>query len=234
MDAFKIDKMLEKFAERCVPACNETYKKHVFFKHEQAQSESLDQYITGLMKLCDWLILGVTDNRVREKLLGKYQIIKATQVTRSQANEISGKAVEIPDHEEINLLKITIECAKAPNLIHTLLFSTYTTCQQRLDLHRCNDCSAKEHAPCCPCQKNTWARKPLPVEEVQDKLINSRQKQVFHYNLKGAALPELQAGQIVRMKKTGESTWSKAVCKRMIGQRSYVVISGSQTYRRNC
>ena len=52
-----------------------------------------------------------------------------------------------------------------------------------------------------PVKKTPGPAKPLPVEEVQDKLINSRQKQVFHYNLKGAALLELQAGQIVRMKK---------------------------------
>ena len=74
---------------------------------------------------------------------------------------------------------------------------------------------------------------PLPAQEVQEKLINSKQRQVFHYNLKGTALPELQPGQSVRMKKPGESTWSEATCKKMIGPRSYAVVSGNQTYRRN-
>ena len=73
----------------------------------------------------------------------------------------------------------------------------------------------------------------LPPQAVQDKLINSKQKQAFYYNLKGKALPELQPGQTVRMKKPKESTWTEAVCKKMIGPRSYVVVSGGQTYRRN-
>ena len=75
--------------------------------------------------------------------------------------------------------------------------------------------------------------KSVPPQDVQDKLINSKQKQAFYYNLKGTALPELQPGQAVRMKKPNESTWSEAVCKKMIGPRSYVVVSGGRTYRRN-
>ena len=47
----------------------------------------------------------------------------------------------------------------------------------------------------------------------------------FYYNLKGTALPELQPGQIVRMKKPNASTWSQAVCKEMIGPHSHVVES---------
>ena len=49
--ALKIDKVLEKFEERCVPARNETYERFVFFKREQLPSESLDCYVTALMKL---------------------------------------------------------------------------------------------------------------------------------------------------------------------------------------
>ena len=75
--------------------------------------------------------------------------------------------------------------------------------------------------------------KSVPPEDVQEKLINSKQKQAFYYNLKGTALPELQPGQTVRMKRPQESTWTEAVCKKMIGPRSYVVVSGGRTYRRN-
>ena len=84
-DDFKIDKVLEKFEERCVPARNETYEKYVFYKREQSSSESLDRYITTLIKLSetcgfgdlreslvrDRLILGVKDDKVREKLMRK-------------------------------------------------------------------------------------------------------------------------------------------------------------------
>ena len=110
-DALKIDKVLEKFEERCVPLRNETYERYVFFKREQLSNESLDNYITALMKLSescgfgalreslarDRLILGVKDDRVHQKLLGKRDLdldkaietIKASQVTHSRATEIS-------------------------------------------------------------------------------------------------------------------------------------------------
>ena len=46
--------------------------------------------------------------------------------------------------------------------------------------------------------------KSVPPEDVQEKLINSKQKQTF--NLKGTALPKLQPGQTVRMKRPQESS----------------------------
>ena len=73
----------------------------------------------------------------------------------------------------------------------------------------------------------------VPLRDVQQRLIASRQKQVYYYNLKGNALPEVQPGQIVRMKKPNESTWTKAVCEKMIGPRSYDLVSGHRTYRGN-
>ena len=75
--------------------------------------------------------------------------------------------------------------------------------------------------------------KSVPPQDVQEKLISSKQKQAFYYNLKGKALPELQPGQTVRMKRPNQTTWTEAVCKKMIGPRSYVVVSGGRTYRRN-
>ena len=110
-DALKIDTVLKKFEERCVPVHNETYERYVFFKREHLSNESLNNYIAALMKLsesrgfgalreslgCDRLILGVKDDRVRQKLLGKRDLyqdkfietIKASQVTHSRATEIS-------------------------------------------------------------------------------------------------------------------------------------------------
>lgn len=123
-DAMKIANVLEKFEERCVPARNETYERYVFFKREQSSSESLDCYITTLIKLSetcgfgtlreslvrDRLILGVKDGKVREKLLGKrdldlnkaIEILKASEVTHYRATEISE---ESSVQESINTLK---------------------------------------------------------------------------------------------------------------------------------
>ena len=63
------------------------------------------------------------------------------------------------------------------------------------------------------------------LQDVQQKLIGSKQRQAFYYDQKGTALPELQPGQTVRMKKPNASTWSQAVFKEMIGPRSHVVES---------
>ena len=87
-------------------------------------SRSLDCYITALMKLSencgfgtlreslvrDRLILGVKDDRIQEKLLGKrdlgldkaVEIIKAGQVTHLRASEIAGEASV---QEDVNAVK---------------------------------------------------------------------------------------------------------------------------------
>ena len=53
--------------------------------------------------------------------------------------------------------------------------------------------------------------KSVPQQDLQERLISSKQKQAFYYNLKGTALPELQPGQTVRMKRPHEFTWKEAV-----------------------
>ena len=67
----------------------------------------------------------------------------------------------------------------------------------------------------------------VPLQDVQQRLIASRQKQAYYDNLKEKALPELQLGQIVKMKKLNENIWTEAVCKKMIGPQSYAVVSGN-------
>ena len=69
----------------------------------------------------------------------------------------------------------------------------------------------------------------VPPQDVQQTLIASRQKQAYYDNLKGKALPELQLGQIVKMKKLIENIWTEAVCKKMIGPQSYAVVSGNRS-----
>ena len=54
-------------------------------------------------------------------------------------------------------------------------------------------------------------------------------KQAYYDNLKGKALPELQLGQIVKMKKLNENIWTEAVCKKLIGPRSYAVVPGNRS-----
>jgi hypothetical protein len=112
-DNFKIAKVLEKFEERCVPARNEIFERYNFFKRNQDKGESLDAYITTLLKLSetcafgdlreslvrDRLVYGIRDDHVREKLLGKrdldldkcIDILKYSELTHFQAEEISSE-----------------------------------------------------------------------------------------------------------------------------------------------
>ena len=178
-DALKIDKVLEKFEERCVPARNETYERYVFFKREQLSNESLDSYITTLMKLSescgfgalreslvrDRLILGVKDDRVREKLLGKRDLdlnkaietIKASQVTHSRATEISE---EFSANEDINAVGQSSKPkrgkgsrrkppSKAPSKIKECLFCGGTHALERklcpASGQKCKKCGKEGH-----------------------------------------------------------------------------------------
>mgnify|MGYP002803437980 CR=1 FL=1 len=94
-----------------MPARNEIFERHNFFKPNQNKGESLDAYITTLLKLSetcalgdlreslvrDRLVYGIRDDQVREKLLGKRQldldkcieILKSSELTHYQAKEIS-------------------------------------------------------------------------------------------------------------------------------------------------
>ena len=68
--ALKVDKVLEKFEERCVPVRNETYERYIFFKREQLSDESLDSYITALMKLSESCGFGaLRKSLVRDRLI---------------------------------------------------------------------------------------------------------------------------------------------------------------------
>ena len=73
----------------------------------------------GESLVCDQLILGVKDDRVREKLLGKRDLnmdkvietIKASQVIHSRPTDISE---EFAASEEINAVKHKLKCQVKP------------------------------------------------------------------------------------------------------------------------
>ena len=93
--------------------------------------------------------------------------------------------------------------------------------------------TAEERATCYHWHASSLNLWQCPPQDVQKRLIASRQNQAYYYNLKGKALPELQPGQIFRMKKPNENILIEVVCKKMIGPRSYDVVSGNGSYRRN-
>lgn len=81
--AIKIEKVLLKFEEHCELKKNVSYERYKFFSRAQESSESIDQYVMILRKLCetcefgtmknslikDRIVLGVNNTKTRERLL---------------------------------------------------------------------------------------------------------------------------------------------------------------------
>ena len=86
-------------------------------------------------------------------------------------------------------------------------------------------------------------RSLLPIEEslmdphvpscVPQKIVKAKEDQAKYYNRNVKTLPELASGQAVRMKLPGETVWTKGVCLKALGDRSYHVKVKGAVYRRN-
>ena len=84
-DCGDITKVLNEFEAKCAPVSNMIYKQYVFNKSTQDVGESLDHYLTEIMKqadLCkygnlkdelirDQLVSGIKSNKTHETLLAK-------------------------------------------------------------------------------------------------------------------------------------------------------------------
>ena len=56
-DATKIEPVLRKFEEYCIPRENTIYERFLFFTRDQRESETIDQYLTELRQIaanCDF------------------------------------------------------------------------------------------------------------------------------------------------------------------------------------
>ena len=96
-DSAKITPVLDKFATYCQPCKNIPFERYRFNRRMQEPGESYDQYSTALRKLaegCDFahitseeilrdrLVFGISDNKVRERLL------RESMLTLAKTNEI--------------------------------------------------------------------------------------------------------------------------------------------------
>ena len=77
--------------------------------------------------------------------------------------------------------------------------------------------------------------KPKIVEDVQEKLVKTKQLQAKYYNISAKELPALSQGEIVRVKPTDRSgRWFKARVERQVDVRSYEVrTEDGKVLRRN-
>ena len=106
-----IAKVLEAFEARCVLVTNVIYERYMFNKRAQDAGESIDHFITDIIKLAehcqygelkddlirDKLVSGIQDDKVREKLLGvkdlnlekTIETLRISQATKDMASHIS-------------------------------------------------------------------------------------------------------------------------------------------------
>ncbi|XP_062510502.1 uncharacterized protein LOC134186529 [Corticium candelabrum] len=88
--------VLEKFRDRCVPQVNQTFEKYNFFRRNQDIGESMNAYITAVMKLSNtYSFGGLKDDHVARSACSwnsrrRNQTEAAgSQVTSQQAQEIA-------------------------------------------------------------------------------------------------------------------------------------------------
>ena len=125
-DEGKFEDVLREFDENCLPRTNETYEAYTFFSRSQHAGETVEAYITALYKLSsicnfgtmterlikDRLVIGIRDDKAREKLLAKEQLdletcintLNMLQITHTYAQEIN---TDVTTH--------TVKYKSAPN-----------------------------------------------------------------------------------------------------------------------
>ena len=110
-DSADITKVLREFEARCTPVTNVIYERYIFNKRIQESGETLDHYLTAIIKQAGWcnygglkdelvrdrLVSGIQNDRIREKLLSKtdlnlsktIQLLKSSEATQLQAQDMA-------------------------------------------------------------------------------------------------------------------------------------------------
>ena len=122
-DEAKIGPVLAKFEEYCQPRKNIPFERYRFNRRSQEPGETYDQYCTALRKLgesCDFqsitpdeilrdrLVFGISDSKVRERLLreSKLTLAKTDEICRaSESMMLQMKAVEESPSASVNAVK---------------------------------------------------------------------------------------------------------------------------------
>ncbi|XP_060855321.1 uncharacterized protein LOC132933002 [Metopolophium dirhodum] len=125
-DAAKYDAVIRKFDEYFIPKKNIVYEQHMFFTRDQKTGESIDEYVKELRLLaasCEFgklvdtlirgrLICGLTDNKIKERLLKESNIGLEKVLDVCRSDEVVRKQMSAMDNgtnncnvEEIQKLK---------------------------------------------------------------------------------------------------------------------------------
>ena len=105
-DKITLSVIITKFDEYCTPRKNLTYLRHKFFTYRQKEGQSFDDFVTQLKKLAsncefsilteslirDIIVVGILDNRLRERML------RDTELTLEKAVSMGHSAEETNKH----------------------------------------------------------------------------------------------------------------------------------------
>ena len=128
-DRVDVAKVLQEFENRCLPVSNIIYECYVLNKRVQEAGESLDHYITEMMKqaelckygnlkdelICNRLVSGIKEDRIHEKLLSKKDLTlqKAIQILRtSQATQFQAKGMAAEQEALVKSVKTNSKATK--------------------------------------------------------------------------------------------------------------------------
>ena len=113
-DANKIEPILRKFEEYCIPRENTIYECFLFFTRDQRESETIDQYLTELRQIAgncgfdsiipdqllrDRLVTGTRNAKVRENLLQEKTLTLEKAVDIARAAESTAAQIKVMSSE---------------------------------------------------------------------------------------------------------------------------------------
>ena len=171
-DRGDIKKVLQEFEARCAPVTHVIYERYIFNKRVQDPGESLDHYVTDLIKQAsrcqygelkdelvrDRLVSGIQNDLAREKLLSKkeltltkaIQLLKSTEAIQLQARDMA-----------------TPEASAVPEV------TTHAFKQQRGRLPTGN--SSRPQKPCRYCgRKHDFKKDACPAAEKKCYICNKK------------------------------------------------------------
>ena len=119
-DNKKIAKVLEKLEAYCLPRKNIRFERYRFNQRTQASGESIDAFVTALRDLsmacefeaardsliCDRLVQGIRDDRVRERLLRETDLSLQKAIDMVRSSEIAQvQAKQMAADEDVHFIK---------------------------------------------------------------------------------------------------------------------------------
>ena len=175
----KLQPILAKLEEYCLSRKNITYLRYKFFSYRQREGQSFDHYVTELKKLSsecelgtlmdslirDMIIVGITDNPLRERLLREadltlercIQLGHAAEQTKLEAEELK-REVKFVDQVKPHKQDVKHKAKSKPVRKKKDFFKNCKFCggsHKRGECpafgQKCRSCRSMNHfAKCCP------------------------------------------------------------------------------------